>query len=460
MSRELHSTRLATTDENGNRVYLHPEDIKGTWKSRRKKFYWFLIGLYLVLPWVHINGKQWVKLDLTNRQFTIFGEMFYGHDGPLLIFLFLGFLFFIAFITSLWGRVWCGWGCPQTVFIDSIFRPIERLIEGKSRARAKLDAQEWNLEKIIKRSIKWALYAIVSLHIVHSFLGYFVGTHYLLEISTQSPLKHPELFVTMLVMTAITLFDFGWFREQFCIIACPYGRFQSVLMDESSLVVAYDANRGEPRRGVAETKESEGDCINCFRCVKACPTGIDIRRGTQLECIACTMCIDACDEIMTRLKRPKGLVRYASQSELEGKKRKVPIRTYLYGIIFVSLIFGLAFSLDYRRGLGLQFLRAQEEPYRMVGETTVINHFDLKVNYYHSNGHRLEILAPKNIEIVSPMLPLIIKEANSKLVVFFKFDKNLLVNGESIITLKAMLYKKQQLIEEKTIEVKLVGPFK
>ena len=306
----IYETRLATTDENGNRVYIHPEDIKGKWKSRRDIFYWFLIFVYLFLPWIYVEKKQWILLNLPKREFHLFGNVFYGHDGPLLLFVILGFVILMAFITSIWGRVWCGWACPQTVFIDAIFRRIEKIVEGNSRKRKALEQAPWSLSKVLKRTLKWILFILVSLHIVHSFLGYFVGTHDLIEITLSSPEKNWTLFITMLTMTGIILFDFGWFKEQFCIIACPYGRFQSVVMDDASMIVAYDKKRGEPRRSKYISKESEGNCINCNHCVKACPTGIDIRQGTQMECIACTMCIDACDTIMTKVNKPEIFQQY------------------------------------------------------------------------------------------------------------------------------------------------------
>jgi cytochrome c oxidase accessory protein FixG len=469
---ELHESRLATTDEHGRRVYIHPEDIHGKWKTRRTYFYWFLIGIYLVLPWVYVNGKQWVLLDLPKREFHIFGNIFYGHDGPLLIFVLLGFLFLMAFITSVWGRVWCGWACPQTVFIHAIYQRIERLVEGKARERKALDEAPWGAQKIFKRGLKWALYILVSLHITHSFLGYFVGTHRLFWITMSPPTEHMTLFITMLVITGIILFDFGWFKEQFCIIACPYGRFQSVFMDVNSSVVAYDKKRGEPHRAPDVPKEDEGDCINCYRCVKACPTGIDIRRGTQLECIACTMCIDACDEIMTKLKKPTGLIRYTTESELEGGKKKVGVRTGIYATLMTAVIIGLFTTLSIRKDLRVQFIRGSKTPFNLIqketGEREVVNHYKVKFNYYGSEKYHLyfkpvnpEVAAKLNI--VMPQAPLEIKNANKQADAFFRFPVELLQNGSRII--KVNLYSSEDPDESpgnliKEVEVKLVGPFK
>jgi cytochrome c oxidase accessory protein FixG len=230
-------SRLQTTDAHGNRVFIHPEDLSGRWKNRRLLVYWFLIGIYMLLPWINYQGKQIILIDIPNREFSFFGLTFWGHDVPNLIFVLLGFVFLIGMITSIWGRLWCGWACPQTVFLDSIFRKIESLVEGKSRQRMTLAKAPWSFEKIFKKSLKWTLFTLVSLHIVHSFLGYFVGARKLFWISTQNPAENWALFITMLSLTAIVLFDFGWFREQFCIIMCPYGRLQSILRSQLSLEI-------------------------------------------------------------------------------------------------------------------------------------------------------------------------------------------------------------------------------
>lgn len=467
------SERLATTDETGNRVYLHPEDIKGKWKTLRTRFYWLLIIFYMVVPWIYINGKQVILLDLPDRQFHIFGYTFYGHDGPLLIFILLGFGFTMAFITSLWGRVWCGWACPQTVFIDAIYRRIERMIEGKSRQRRALDRASWNFEKIWKRTLKWVLYTIVSMHIVHSFLGYFVGTHKLFWITMGNPAEDWTLFTTMLVMTGIVLFDFGWFKEQFCIIACPYGRFQSVLMDDSSMVVAYDEKRGDPKRNPKKVKkEEEGDCIDCKRCVKACPTGIDIRIGTQMECIACTQCIDACDEIMAKLHKPAGLIKYTTENELNGKEKKKSARTYIYLAAILAIIIGFLIALNKRQGLRVELLRGNKSPYQVIlktdGKKEIVNHFKIVLNYYGSKKYYLNIV-PKNLEltkkiaIVMPIAPVEIQDTNKEADIFFRFPLEALKFGHR--TIKLNVVDSQDLDEDKgtvlkEIDVKLVGPFK
>ncbi len=454
---DLDPERLATTDEHGNRVYLHPEDVKGRWKDRRKVVYWGLILLYLVLPWFYINGKPALLIDLVRREFTVLGFTLHGME-PILFFLMLASgLFFIAFVTSLFGRVWCGWGCPQTVFIQAIFLQVERLIEGKARQREQLEASPWSIEKISKRSLKWAVYLLISLHIAHTFIGYFVGPRELFLITLGSPGLHPTMFAATMVATLIILLDFGWFREQFCLIACPYGRIQSVMMDENSLVVAYDAKRGEPRRGITE-RAAEGDCVNCYNCVKVCPTGIDIRRGTQLECIACTQCIDACDDIMTKLKKPTGLIRYSSETELSGGiRRLLTPRSVVYFV--ASLVFVSSFVLFFRNSthLDIVLLRGQGSPFQVSSDSLVTNHFVVRLKHQGGREFAIELQSQDpDIRVTQPISPWKVQKSEVKNIVFFRFEAKHLMNGSRVIRINLFDHLSQSVVATK--EVHLVGP--
>lgn len=463
---ELHDNRLATTDEYGNRIYLYPEDVKGKWKSRRNIVYGILIFLFMILPWLHYKGMQIILLNIPQREFIFFGYIFYGHDAPFIIFFLFGFLVLIGLLTAMWGRVWCGWACPQTVFIQAIYGTIERLVEGKARARRRRDQGPITLNKFFLKGVKWLLFLLVSLHLSHSFLGYFVGTRELLHISAQSPTENLTLFGVMWFFTLLFLFDFGWFREQFCIIACPYGRFQSVMMDESSKVVAYDEKRGEPRRGGA-LKDEEGDCINCYHCVSVCPTGIDIRRGSsQLECIACTQCIDACDAMMVRLGRAPGLIRYSSENERAGKKSSVlRLRIVLYGAALIAITLAFIFSLGKRFEMDIEFIRAVGAPYTVQEQTgEVTNRFVVNINHHEDEPAFLIFEVDESlrdsVSLIIQRSPYPVQKGRNSVSVFLRFPKGVLQDGS--LKLPVTIYHKPDMGELfliETREVNLVGPF-
>ena len=319
---------VTTINDDGSRYFLHPSDVKGRWNVARRLVGLVLIAIYILLPWIPINGNPAVFLDVENRMFHLFGLTLVPQDLWVMFFAISGMGFALFFITSLLGRIWCGWACPYTVFLDHIYRRIERWIEGDAIARRALAKGPWTAGKIAKRVLKHFLYAIVAAAIAHVFLSYFVSMQRLYGFMHEGPLQHATAFGIVIFLTLVLWFCFGYFREQFCIIMCPYGRLQSALTDDDTINVGYDEKRGEPR---GTKGKAEGDCVDCHRCVQVCPTGIDIRNGLQLECIGCTACIDACDDIMTKVDRPKGLIRYDSFNGFTGKKRRfLRPRVYAY----------------------------------------------------------------------------------------------------------------------------------
>ncbi|MBK8979080.1 MAG: cytochrome c oxidase accessory protein CcoG [Planctomycetes bacterium] len=332
---------LYCINEDGSRNTIHTADVRGRFQRRKKLIWTLLIAIYVVLPWIEIGGHPAILIDIPHSNFYLFGQTFNAQDFYLFYFVLTGIGFTLIFLSSLFGRVWCGYACPQTVFLDGVYRRIERWIEGGAPQRKKLQEMPWNVTKLRKRVSKWALFLLLSLLLSHSFLAYFMPVDVVLSAITGSPSAHPVAFTFIVIFTAIIYVNFTWFREQLCIVVCPYGRLQGVLYDRETINVAYDQKRGEPRGRY--TKGERGDCIDCFRCVAVCPTGIDIRNGTQLECIGCANCIDACDEVMDKLGQPRGLIRYDSQAGLEtGRRRIVRPRLFFYAAL---LLIGLVVML-------------------------------------------------------------------------------------------------------------------
>ncbi|GAB5558923.1 MAG: cytochrome c oxidase accessory protein CcoG [Synoicihabitans sp.] len=400
---------VTTIREDGSRFFLHPADVKGFFSRHRKWTGLLLIAIYLALPWISIGGHPAVFLDVGGRRFHLFGMVLAFQDAWLLFFAISGLGFTLFFVTSLLGRIWCGWACPQTVFLEHVYRPIERLIEGDAVKRRKLDASPWTTEKIVKRTTKQIAFVVVSAVISHLFLAYYVSLEELWAMMHHAPAEHWGAFLFVFLFTAVNYFNFSWFREQLCIVICPYGRLQSALTDDNTMVIGYDENRGEPRGRVSDP--TAGACIDCNRCVQVCPTGIDIRQGLQLECIGCAACIDACDEIMTKVDRPTGLIRYDSFNGLAGNKTKwVRPRTIMYAILLVVGMTVATISISSVRPANMGVTRMVGSPY-VVNEDSVRNQFIVRVVNKHDEVERfrLEVVdAPVPVQLsgIPPALEL------------------------------------------------------
>lgn len=377
-------TTPTTINQDGSRYFIHPADVTGFFTRWRRAFALLLIAIYVSLPWIPIGGHPAVFLDVLNRRFHLFGLTFAAQDLWMTFFFITGLGFSLFFVTALFGRVWCGWACPQTVFLEHVYRRIERWIEGDSQARRKLDAAPWTGNKTIKRAVKHGLFFLISAAIAHLFLAYFISIPELYQWITTSPTEHWGAFVFMAVATLIIYGNFAWFREQLCIVICPYGRLQSALIDDDSIIIGYDEGRGEPRgkpqRGLpTEASAKVGDCIDCYRCVQVCPTGIDIRQGLQMECIGCANCIDACDTIMSKLNRPKGLIRYDSQAGLAGQKRRfLRPRVFIYAALMLAGATAFTLSAMQLRSANMNIVRMSGAPY-FITDTTVRNQYMVRV---------------------------------------------------------------------------------
>jgi cytochrome c oxidase accessory protein FixG len=368
---------VTTINEDGSRYFLHPADVTGRFNRWRRLSAYALIVVYFLLPWVPVNGNPAVFLDVAQRRFHLFGWTLAAQDMWLLFFLVTGVGFSLFFVTALLGRIWCGWACPQTVFLEHVYRRIERWIEGDAPARRALDAAPWTAAKTLRRGLKQVLFMVISLAITHLFLAYFVSIPELWGFMHDAPGEHWAAFLFVFAAAAVLYFNFAWFREQLCIVICPYGRLQSALTDDHTLAVGYDVRRGEPR-GKLGTPEA-GACVACNRCVQVCPTGIDIRHGLQLECIGCAACIDACDEVMTRVKRPTGLIRYDSLAAFGGGvTRWVRPRTVVYGILLGIGAAVATFALSTVRPASFSVVRLGGAAY-FVDRDSVRNQFMVRI---------------------------------------------------------------------------------
>ena len=377
---------IGTIDERGKRNFIFPKKPKGKFYNYRTYVSWVLLAFLLSAPFIKIKGNQFLLFNIFERKFHIFGFPFWPQDFHLLVISILVSVVFIILFTVVFGRIFCGWMCPQTIFMEMVFRKFEYLIEGDRTKQIKLDKQAWNAEKIRKRVTKWITFFIISFIISNVFLAYIIGSDEVLVYITDSPAAHIGTLVNLLVFTLIFYFVFAWFREQVCIIVCPYGRLQGVLLDNKSINVAYDFVRGEGANGRKKLRKNEkrddlghGDCIDCKQCVLVCPTGIDIRNGTQLECVNCTACIDACDEIMDSVGFEPGLIRYASEDDIERKEQfKFNARLIAYSSILTILLGVLTTMLFLRNDVEATILRLPGQTFKST-KTTIKNVYTVKL---------------------------------------------------------------------------------
>jgi len=393
-------------NEDGTRRWLRPVPSAGPWHRRRRLVAYALMLVFFAIPYLRSNGKPLILLDLPRREFTLFGTTFLPTDTLLVMLLVLSVLIFIFLLSALYGRVWCGWACPQTVYMEYLFRPIERFFEGGFRGSLQMDRESrphpW-------RWAKHAVYGLLAIFLSHTFLGYFVGIDTLKQWIQLSPVEHPVAFLVMAGTTVMIFLDFAWFREQTCLVACPYGRIQSALLDDRSTIVAYDPRRGEPRMKGAKTRPaSAGDCVDCGNCVSTCPTGIDIRDGLQMECIHCTQCIDACDAVMLKIGRPRGLIRYGSRSEMLGHAgRRLRLRTVLYPVALAGTLGLFVTLLMTRSDADVTVLRGLGTPYTVQADGRVVNQVRIKIaNRGARERHfRLALAGVPEDALIAPINP-------------------------------------------------------
>ena len=413
---------LPTLNVDGSRRWIRPKPAHGKFYRRRQATAYGLMLVFLLIPYIHFRGKPIVLLDLPRREFTLFGTTFLPTDTLLLMLLMMSILITVFLLTALFGRVWCGWGCPQTVYMEFLFRPIERWLEGGRSGSLQLDTRGLRGQLNPRRVTKYAIYFVLALLLAHTFLAYFVGVDQLAIWVRRSPVQHPTSFALMALTTSAIMFDFSFFREQTCVVACPYGRWQSALLDRQSLIVAYDRNRGEPRAKGKVKLAGAGDCIDCGACVTTCPTGIDIRDGLQMECIHCTQCADACDEIMRRVERPEGLIRYTSRAALEGERvHKLRPRVVLYPLALAGSFGGFLFALGTKAPADITMLRGKGEPYAIEADGRVANQVRVKIANRSRADHQYSIRVDgiEGGSIIAPMNPLPVAAGHTEVATLF-----------------------------------------
>ncbi|AUS06070.1 cytochrome c oxidase accessory protein CcoG [Pseudotamlana carrageenivorans] len=458
---------IGTVTKEGKRAWVFPKKPNGKFYKYRKYVSYVLLTFLLVSPFIKVNGNQFLMFNVLERRFNIFGFPFWPQDFYLFVISMLIGVIFIALFTVAFGRIFCGWICPQTIFMEMVFRRIEYWIEGDRGKQMRLAKQPWNAEKIRKKGLKLFIFLGISFLIANVFLAYLIGSDKLINYIKAGPSEHLSTLVSLIIFTAVFYFVFAWFREQVCIIACPYGRLQGVLLDTKSIVVAYDHKRGEAENGRKKFKKNEdrkslgfGDCIDCKQCVHVCPTGIDIRNGTQLECVNCTACIDECDHIMESINLPKGLIRYASEEEIEKKASfKLTARMKGYAAVLVILIGLLTGMLFLRNDIEANVLRLPGQLYEHKDNNMISNVFTYKLvnkTTKDFNNVTLKLMSHKgSLKIVATSDTLFVpSQGLAKGTLFVEINNNALSGDRNKIEIS--VYKGNDLIE--TTTANFLGP--
>ena len=458
---------ISTIGEDGKRAWVFPKKPSGKFYDYRKIVSYVLLVFLFAAPFVKINGNQFLLFNVLERRFNVFGFPFWPQDFHLFVISMIIGVVFITIFTVAFGRIFCGWICPQTIFLEMVFRRIEYWIDGDRGAQMKLKRTKWTPEKIRKRVLKHTIFIIISFFIANVFLAYLIGSDKLLNYVTEGPSQHLSTLFPLLIFTGLFYFVFSWFREQVCIIACPYGRLQGVLLDNQSIIVAYDHKRGEGENGRKKFRKNEdrealghGDCIDCMQCVHVCPTGIDIRNGTQLECVNCTACIDECDDIMEKVGYPKGLIRYASEDNIEKKAPfKLTTRLKAYIVVLVILTGVLIAMLQLRNDVEARVLRLPGQLFEHKANNVISNVFTYKVvNKTTEEIDNVNFKLKKykgTVKLVSTDNSFVVPaQGLAQGTLFIELDQGVLKDDKTKLTIE--VYSHNKLIE--TTTVNFLGP--
>ncbi|MEP2023983.1 MAG: cytochrome c oxidase accessory protein CcoG [Reichenbachiella sp.] len=460
---EEYRDTIATVDESGKRIWIYPKKPKGRFHNYRIIVTVALLGILFSGPFITIGGRPLLLLNIFERRFIIFGQAFWPQDFFLLALLAVTFFIFIILFTVAFGRVWCGWACPQTLFMEMVFRKIEYWIEGDANQQRKLNASPWNRRKIWKKSFKHLIFLLIAILISHTVMAYLVGIDEVINIVSQPPTAHMSGFIGLVAFTGIFYWVFAYFREQACTAVCPYGRLQSVLIVKDTMAVMYDWLRGEPRSKLKKSEQNSdaGDCIDCKLCVHACPTGIDIRNGTQLECVNCTACMDACDEVMTKINKPEGLIRLSSHTAIEsGQKKLFTPRVAGYSIVLIAMMTFLSFMLVSRSDVEITVLKVPGTLYQKTDDGQISNLYNIQFinKTFEEMELELKVLNLEGAYIDRVGTQKIIIPANDKYegVFFIKMPTSHISQTKSSVDIG--VFKNGEMIDE--IDTKFLGPVK
>ncbi|MFK8006297.1 MAG: cytochrome c oxidase accessory protein CcoG [Saprospiraceae bacterium] len=457
---------IATVDQQGKRIWLYPKKPKGKFTNARTYVSWILLAILFGMPWIKVNGEPLMLFNVIERKFIVFGIYFGPQDFYLFGLAMLTFIIFIALFTVIFGRLFCGWVCPQTIFMENVYRKIEYFIEGDANAQKRLNKTPWTTQKYFKKISKHIIFFLIAVLIANTFLSYILGVEEVMKIISEPISMHFTGFISMLIFSTIFYGVFAWMREQVCIAVCPYGRMQGVLLDENSIVVAYDYVRGEPRGRIKKSKKKNpleviqqnlattpetviaesspiklGDCIDCKLCIQVCPTGIDIRNGTQLECVNCTACIDACDEVMEKIDRPLGLIRYDSEKGIKESKKKIfTPRVIAYSAVLIVLLILQGFLFANRGDVNVLLLRAPGTLYQELENSQIRNVYNYQIRNKTLKVFPIELRLKNGIGeikfIGNP--PKTIKRGNTKGVLFIDIPMGKIKNRTTELTIEIL----------------------
>lgn len=457
---ESYRDRINTVTEKGKRNWIYALKPSGKWYNYRKILAYLYLAVFFILPFIKVNDLPFMMINIPEGKFILFSKIFWPQDFFIFAIAMITFIVFIVLFTVAFGRLFCGWVCPQTVFMEFVFRPIEWLIEGTPSQQRKLNESAWTAQKFGKKALKHFIYLFISFLISHTFLSYILGVDTILKYMHEPLKNHVGLFVGLIIFTLLFYGVFAFVREIVCTTICPYGRLQGVMFDKDTMLVAYDYERGEPRGKYKKNAErTEGDCVNCFKCVQVCPTGIDIRNGVQLDCVGCTACIDACNEVMDALKFPRGLIRYASENEISRKEpfhfnTRMKAYTVLLSLLLL-LMGGLVMS---RKTVDMYVSRVKGQLYQEVEGAKISNLFEAKIINKMRKDMPIKLQlegATGEIKIVGEPQLLLKGEAINEFTFFVEIPKNTLTKRSSDI--KIAVYQGDTKIQ--TVKTKFLGPF-